>query len=188
MSEQDRPLTGGIYQVRFGPTVKGVSVVLGSAGFVAIAFLPGIPIVLQGVLLLLFGGGGLAFLFNMLSGRVALRVDQDGITLGGSPVWGYRRTTAFVPWSQITAVVLFEQWVPHGPAMPYIGLARREGSPGLAVIPGLGMTRVNAHLIPHVSPDIVAASRPVNGWRLDRGKLIESVTRNAPEVPVLDLG
>ncbi|GAA5071513.1 hypothetical protein [Nocardia iowensis] len=188
MSEQDRELIGGTYQARFGPTVKGVSVVLMSAGFVAIAFLPGIPIVLLGVLLLLFGGGGLAFLFTLLSGRVALRVDRDGITLGGFPIWGYRRTTAFVPWAQITAVVLFEQRVPDGPPMPYIGLARREGAPRLPVIPGLGMTRVNAHLIPHVPPDIVAASRPINGWGLDRAQLIESVTRNAPEVPVLDLG
>ncbi|WP_159311416.1 hypothetical protein, partial [Klebsiella pneumoniae] len=42
----------------------------------------------------------------MTSPLVAFRVDAEGITLGGNPVWRYQASTITVPWNEITGIVL----------------------------------------------------------------------------------
>ncbi|GAA5063677.1 hypothetical protein [Nocardia callitridis] len=177
-----------VYEARFGFTVRGVLVVVISVVFVVLGVVFDVPLFLQILLIVFFGGGGLVFLAQMLSRRVALRVDGTGITLGGSPLHAYRRTTAVVPWSDITAVVLFSQKVGYGNSLHYVGVRRREDAPDLPGLPGSGMRGANERLIPHVPQEVVAASRPINGWSLDRAQLKEVVAHHAPDVQVQDLG
>jgi len=67
-------------------------------------------------------------LVNGLSGRIALRADASGITLGGTPL-RYKSTTRFVPWSDIERIVVWPRWQPRGGPLVYIGLAGPADAP-----------------------------------------------------------
>ncbi|MFJ2259573.1 hypothetical protein ACIOKD_14760 [Streptomyces sp. NPDC087844] len=114
---------------------------------------------------------------------VAFRVDGEGVLLGGAPA-RYKAQTAFVPWEDITSVVLWQQRM-AGPSMTYVGVQRRAGAPPL---PGMnaglrpGQT---TKLAPHIEHDLFLASRPVNRWRLDPHGLQAAVDAFAPGTPVL---
>ncbi|WKX68735.1 hypothetical protein [Streptomyces sp. XD-27] len=126
--------------------------------------------------------------FQLLAGAgwkrlVAFRVDSAGILLGGAPA-RYEAQTAFVPWEDITSVVLWQQQM-AGPSMNYVGVHRRPGAPPL---PGMN-SRLGpdqtAELAPHVEHELFLASRPINLWRLDPERLQAAVDTFAPRVPVL---
>ncbi|MEU5703378.1 hypothetical protein [Streptomyces aurantiacus] len=127
-------------------------------------------------------------LLQLLSGAgrrrlVAFRVDAEGVLLGGAPA-RYKAQTAFVPWEDITSVVVWQQRM-AGPAMDYIGVQRRTGAPALpGMNAGLRPDRTAA-LAPHVEHDLFLASRPVNRWRLDPEGLQAAVEAFAPGVSVL---
>ncbi|GAA2082108.1 hypothetical protein GCM10009801_41600 [Streptomyces albiaxialis] len=113
---------------------------------------------------------------------VAFRVDGAGVLLGGAPA-RYEAQTAFVPWEDITSVVLW-QLATAGTPMTHVGVERRAGAPPL---PGqnshLGPERTAA-LAAHVEHELFLASRPVNLWRLDPRRLQDAVDAFAPHVPV----
>jgi hypothetical protein len=137
------------------------------------------------LVLALFGGAGVIMLVGMASRKVALRVDEKGVLLGGSPM-RYRATTAFVPWVEITTVVLWTQAVGFN-SLAYVGVERQ---PGLPPLPGPGNGRagraITGTLAGQVPHELVMASRGVNGWRLDREALAKAVAANAPGVPIHD--
>ncbi len=127
--------------------------------------------------------------FQLLSGAwtkrlVAFRVDERGVTLGGAPA-KYARQTAFVPWQDIEAVVLWQQHLTAGAStMDYVGLRRRAGAPPL---PGQNASldrQQTTRLAGHVDHEVFLASRHINLWSLDRGRLAEAVGAFAPGVPV----
>jgi hypothetical protein len=137
--------------------------------------------------LVFFGGGGLFMLSVAVSHRVALRVDGNGVTLGGVPP-RYRRGTSFVPWADVESVVLWQQALPRG-SMPYVGLVRRPGAPPLAGRAGQTSARLARALVPEwISADTLMASRAVNGWSLDPSRLTAAVRHFAPNVPVTSGG
>ncbi|MEY9968603.1 hypothetical protein ABIA33_006687 [Streptacidiphilus sp. MAP12-16] len=183
------------YEVRYGWNRKSVFVLLGSLAFLAAPLLFSqyssarvdgitVPMPVISVLSALLGlCGVVAGLATVLSRRLALRVDADGVTLGSLPL---RSATgeAFVPWEEITAV---ELWVQHAgrARMPYVGLHR---APGTATLPGAARSRVaqaaNTALTGQ-SAELLAASRPVNFWHLDRPGFLAAVQQNAPTTPVI---
>ncbi|MCT9007377.1 hypothetical protein [Streptomyces rhizosphaerihabitans] len=174
------------YEARFGWTARTVLMTLIGLAFFGCAFLPNAPL-LMAVSVGAFGLVGLlTFSVGALSRKVALRVDENGVTLGGSPLpVGYK--TDVVPWTDIISVVLWTQHVGRK-KMPYIGLQRKQGSPQLPGQPyGPHRQRMYETLIPHVSPEIVHASRPVNLWNLDRARLESAVETFAPQVEVVDI-
>jgi hypothetical protein len=120
-----------------------------------------------------------------LSHRVAFRVDAGGVTLGGTPP-RYRAGTRVVPWGDIERVVLWQQQLPYGRTMPWVGLVRRAGAPPLGGRGAQATGRAVAGVLtpPGVSADILAASRAVNGWTLDPGQLARAVGHFAPDVLV----
>lgn len=127
--------------------------------------------------------------FQLLSGAwtkrlVAFRVDEQGVTLGGAPA-KYTRQTAFVPWRDIQSVVLWQQHLVSGaPVMNCVGLRRRAGAPQLPG-PNSGLDRQQtARLAAHVDHEVFLASRHINLWSLDRGRLAEAVGVFAPGVLV----
>ncbi|MFE7776604.1 hypothetical protein ACFU5O_22505 [Streptomyces sp. NPDC057445] len=177
-----------VYEARYGWDLKTTGVVAVSALFTVALLLPtpeispyarvlGLP---------LFGVGGLLMTYIAMSRKVALRIDETGVLLGGTPV-RYRTTTAHVPWQDITAVVHWRQ--PRPADIPWVGVVRR---PGAAPLTGPGQGRraraTMQILVPHLPADVVLASRAVNGWRLDRARLAAAVAHFAPGTPVTDVG
>jgi hypothetical protein len=108
---------------------------------------------------LIFGVGGvaLAVLGLRATRLVALRVDESGLTLGGSPL-RYGSTTQVVPWSELRA----------------IRVSREKGAPGLFI--------VTADRKGKAEP----LAKTVKGWRLDVAKLGEALLSLAPAVRLAD--
>jgi hypothetical protein len=141
--------------------------------------MPLLPTILVG------GGGILIVLWGLIHRRVALRADTAGITLGGSPL-RYRATTTLIPWADIMNVILWEQVLPDGTLIPYVGLQRRP-----ATIPPTepAERRVQGEasgLLSDIPADVGTASRAVTGWQLDRSGLTRAIASFAPEVTVWD--
>ena len=121
-----------------------------------------------------------------LSRRVALAVTADGITLGQLPPWPASHT-ARVSWTDIEGVVLWQQgrwWR----AVRYVGVLRRPGAPplpGSARSPAL--RALNMAVVPANLPeDLVADSRPISFWRLDKARFTAAVQQFRPDLPVVD--
>ncbi|CAL9587437.1 hypothetical protein [Streptomyces sp. enrichment culture] len=171
-----------VYEARFGFDRRTCTVLLVCAAFCAGALLPGMPTAARIAVLALFGGGGLVLAVGPLTRKAALRVDETGVLLGGSPL-RYRATTAHVPWGHIEAVALWSQQLPAG-EMPYIGLVRHEGAPPLPGPRGRMAQAIGDALTP-VPFEVLMASRAVNGWRLDTARLTAAVTHFAPQVRIV---
>ncbi|MFI6785667.1 hypothetical protein [Micromonospora sp. NPDC050276] len=179
---------GEAYEERFCFTRRDLLLVPTSAVFVTVgvALLRDEP--LPGVVATGLGGAFLLLrLVSVLSGRVALRVDAAGVTLGQTPPWPSSHT-AVVPWSDIEAIVLWTQQAGLA-TVPYVGLQRR---PGLPPLPGSARSRrlwrLNKALVPHVPPAVIADSRPASFWRLHRSSLAAAVRHFAPAVEIVDAG
>ena len=179
------------YTVRFGWTRRDLLLIPACVVFVVVGVAgvaDGQP---TGYLACVIGGGYIVVsTVAMASRRVALAVTAEGITLGLVPPWPSGRT-AFVPWSDIEAVVLWRQhmlrmqWFRQ--SLGYVGVVRRAGAPPL---PGSAkssmLRRVNAAVVPwRLSEELVADSRPVSFWRLDEKKLAAAVAHFRPDVPVV---
>ncbi|MCH0563392.1 MULTISPECIES: hypothetical protein [unclassified Streptomyces] len=178
MTGDDSP----VYTARYGWDLRTTCVVALSLLFASVLLLPDTPLFARILGLPLFGGGGLFATYVAFSGKVAFRIDETGVLLGGSPA-RYGATTAHVPWDDITGFVLWRQAA--GPAsVRYAGVVRREGAPPL---PGDGprSRAVLERLVP-VSADVAVSSRAVTGWRLDKERLTGAVAHFAPGVPVHD--
>ncbi len=125
---------------------------------------------------------------QLLSGAVArrlvaFRVDDQGVTLGGAPA-KYARQTAFVPWGDIQAVLLWQQKTAGLSPMDYVGLRRRPGAPQLPGANSRLSREQTSRLAPHVDHDVFLASRHINLWKLDRRRLAEALGTFAPGVAV----
>ena len=175
--------TGEVYEVRYGPTLKNMALLIGSVLFTLGCLLLDMPLILRVLGVVLFGAGSLFFLAFMVVRRVAFRVDAEGITVSGNPL-RYRGTLLSVPWTEVEAVVLWKQRSAQN--LPYIGVKRYEGGSGREGA-GRGDRLVGA-VVPHVPADIVRSSRAVSGWNLDRDRLAAAVAHFAPDIEVVDLG
>lgn len=173
-----------VYEARYGWSGRTARIVVVGLVFAAAGF--ALPLALRIIDIVLFGGGALFFLAVICTRRVAFRVDASGVTLGGTPL-RYRSGTRMVPWHDIRKIVLWEQQLPYGNSMRYVGLERRKGAPPLAGRRSQRLSRSAARtLVPdHVSGDTLLASRAVNSWRLDTDRLAAAVAHFAPQVRVV---
>ena len=176
------------YVARFGWTAKDLVLVPFSllAIFVGrLMFVDGRTTV--GALSILLGAAYLILTVTAwVSRRVALAVTAEGITLGQIPPWPASHS-ALVPWSDIEEIVLWRQGS-GARAVRYIGIRRRADAPPM---PGSAKSRtlrkLNKQFVPaQLSESLVADSRPVNFWRLNKTRLRAAVDRFGPDVPVVD--
>lgn len=177
--ESDTAETGGTasYEVRHGVTVKSVLVLLVSAGIVVLFATTDTSLPIAIAVYLSFGVGGLLYLLDLLLRRVALRIDNRGITLGGP---FYRRATT-VPWADVAAVVLFRVKL-----VPYLGVELRYGA-----VPPRRRSVVSdlaSLLVRHIPSSAVENCVAVFGWSLDRDRLVAAVQSFAPSVEIVDAG
>lgn len=148
-------------------------------GFLFSAYLP-----VALVLLVLGAITALPAVVGLAVRRTAFRADYAGITLGGDlrDGWALRWDRAvFIPWADVEQIVIYPgPGLPAGSRAPHIGIQRRTDAPELSAgdrpAPGCPLPRVTT-----------AATRPLNGWRLDRDRLASVIAMVAPGVPVTDL-
>ncbi|MFF2847287.1 hypothetical protein ACFVT5_13220 [Streptomyces sp. NPDC058001] len=175
-----------VYEARFGWDRKTIVIVITCAVFALCLLVATAPLALRSAGLLLSAGGGLFMSYAAMSGKVAFRVDETGVLLGGNPA-RYQATTARIPWRDIEAVVCWRQHT--AASIPHVGLALRADA---APVPGATRSRIGRAtvraLVPHLPADVVAVSRPVSGWRLDRDRLAAAMAEFAPGVPMKDAG
>ncbi|MFC7241551.1 hypothetical protein ACFQO7_03560 [Catellatospora aurea] len=177
-----------VYEERYGPDPKTILVIAVCFLFTAAALLVPLDALTRILTLALFGVGGVVMLVGTFSRKVALRVDGNGITLGGSPL-RYAATTVHVPWAEVEAVVLWRQQLAQN--LPYLGVLRPHDAPPLHGTPTSPAGKLMAGFGYAVSgaPDLrlIATARAVNGWRLDLDRLTAAVRHHAPGVAVRDL-
>lgn len=171
------------YEVRYGPTAGNVAWLAGTLALTGACFLPGLPMAVRVIGIVLFGGGSVVLAVSMARRQVAFRVDSAGITVAGGPV-RYRAGLLYVPWEEVQAIVLWKQ---HTAANnPYVGIQRAGGSATERL--GGAQRRFVRAAVPHVPAEVVRFSRPIIGWRLDRDRLASAVAHFAPHVTIVDAG
>ncbi len=124
--------------------------------------------------ILMFAGGALRWTIAVVRQEIALRLDDDGITLGRLPFPPTRQVT--VPWVDLEAVVLYERYVDNFGYQPFLGLRLRDGADRPPGVPQPGSLRDRLNRRP------AEVSRPVKNWRLDLSRLVEAVRAYAPHV------
>ncbi|WP_280275118.1 hypothetical protein [Nocardia wallacei] len=137
----------------------------------------GTPALLRVPMFMLAAFATLTAAATMTSPLAALRVDAEGIMLGGNPVWRYQASTVIVPWSEITGIVLYTPRLrPRGTPSCIKVLHDRTPAPD----PGATMPPSEAARREWVT------SRRVTGWRLDRARFVTVLAWHAPHIPLAD--
>lgn len=175
-----------VYLAKYGWTPKSVLLVIVSAAFtVACFFMWAANPLIAGLGIALFGLGGVAYVVGLLRGKLALRVDAEGITVGRSPL--VRELPGrTVPWADVVSVVLFIQKA-SSTTVTYVGVQRREGFDHLPGSPGATALKMSKRLLPSIPVDVLATCVAVNGWRLDEESLAKTIELVTPSVPLLDV-
>ncbi|GGX63182.1 hypothetical protein GCM10010515_33560 [Streptomyces fructofermentans] len=187
--------------VRYGWTFKSALLVLFSGAATALMVHLGLSSLTRVACAVFFGACAVVLCAVSFSRRTALRVDGEGVTLGGHALFRYGSTLLFVPWSDIEALVRWEQVIRPGGMkvpgdfmlrvkQPYLGIKRRPELPPMpsAATPmGFANSAAVMATARHVPGHYAHTSRAVSGWRLDADKLTAALARFAPGVELKDL-
>jgi hypothetical protein len=161
-------LTFGPYEERYGFPPKQLGGLAICAAFTAAAIWLPMGTALRIATLVFFGGGMLVLIAVGLSRRVALRVDHQGIVLGGS-AFRYEATTRRFAWPAVSAVVLWRMNVSHGAKLSCFSVVPVGVDP--AAVESLALAQL-AH--------------PISGWKLDPERLTTALRVFAPNVAFVD--
>lgn len=165
-----------IYVARYQLTGRTAWAAAGAFGFALTGVLAPMPRPLALVDVLFFGLGCAGLLAAALSRRTALRADASGITLGGPPARFWAPRTALFPWADIACVHLLVLGAGTRFDLPCLGI---ELKPGAAAAPrGYRAGRLSRALL---GADIDAA-HAIQAWRLDVGRLQDTMAALAPNV------
>jgi hypothetical protein len=112
---------------------------------------------------------------------IAFRADYAGITVSvtrNGPA-AFRRSTAFIPWGEVDAIVLY----------PACG----RGRCGDALIQGIAVQGIAVQLRKGTTVagrDVIAPgmARTITGWKLDSARLTAVTAAVAPGIPVINTG
>jgi hypothetical protein len=139
---------------------------------------------------ILFGLLGLIVLAGVIAmaanRHVALRADEDGLTLVGSPLRSAMVTLHF-PWSSIEAIVLWGEELPEGKGtLSHIGVRLREGFPLTCHDPKAAFFwKMARDMAPEGAPPQLAnTSVNFTGWRWDPRRLDAAVAHYAPGITI----
>jgi hypothetical protein len=179
-----------VERYRWTPTLAlGVAVDLAFV-FMAVFFIA--PLFIRIPVMAVFGWFAVISVATALSRRIALRVDETGVTFGGGP-FRYGATTRSHPWRDIESIILWKRYLPFsigrwtpfsfGP-IEYIGLRRRPGAPRMtegararADWPGYMTT---------VKGIVAGAARNIVAFVLDKDRLGQAVVAFGPTVAIND--
>jgi hypothetical protein len=112
------------YEVRYGFPPSYARLLFVCAAFAVGSLFVALPPTLRAVELAFFGTGAVVLVVVGLrtTRLVALRADESGLTLGGTPN-NYRSTTRVVPWPEVRSVRLTRE--PDGARLPVLTAVRR---------------------------------------------------------------
>jgi hypothetical protein len=178
------------YDERYQWTATTSYLLLGCLAFIVPMVLLRPPLILEILVVGMFGWMAVYTVATVFSFRVAFRVDERGVTFGGGP-FRYRSSTRFFPWDDIEAIVLWKRYVPFmvgrwtlfkmGP-IRYIGLQRHAGARAIRR-GGRGLADRPAYLAP-VRGIAAGAAYNITTWVLDPDRLGEAVAVFAPTVRI----
>ena len=134
-------------------------------------------------------GGYGAFLSLIVpsSRKVALRIDANGITLGGSPM-RYKATTRVVQWCEVQRVFLWRR----RPGVRYLAVERPADAPPLSP-GGAGKADRPAFYLsrnPQVpTPTLkVGTTRGMQAFSVDDARLSNAIAHYAPTFSIVNFG
>jgi hypothetical protein len=179
------------YEARFGWNRRNTLLVAFGLGVLAAAVArqfganqyPLWSSVLLGLLAVIVLAGVTAIAANR---RVALRADETGLTLVGSPLRSAMVTLHF-PWPSIEAIVLWGEDLPEGKgSLSRIGVRLREGAPPACHDPKAAFFWKGARdMAPEgAPPQLVDASVLFGSWRWDPRRLDAAVAHYAPGLTI----
>lgn len=175
----------GCYEERYRLTGRAALGLAVSILLIGLSFMGHSPVIFLpiGIILAVLIAQG-AGVIDLARRKIALRVDDTGITLGAVPdkLTVRRGSALFIPWADVERIILFPVY-PHGSSgrapVQCIGVQRQAGAEpllwGNEQAPGCPVPRVAAW-----------ATRKITGWRLDRDRLAAVTAAAAPEVSILD--
>lgn len=178
------------YEARYGWTPTAGWTLAGGLAFVLTAALVPMPLIVRVITIAFFGWTSLTCIAAIVSRKVAFRVDQAGITFGGTP-FRYRSTTRIFPWADIEKIVIWRRTFPlvigrwtlfSLGSIRYVGVLRHSGAPPLS------RSRAGRLDWAAVGAPVhgIAGARAASVWLLDTHQLAAAVTACAPGVLVID--
>lgn len=172
------------YETRPGINRRSVFVVAVCVIFCLLTLTTPSSIVLEVLVLGLFGLGGLLYVvslaYAMATRQVALRIDATGVTMRPKPL---SSTIRFHLWQDIEALVIWEFR-----RNPHLGIVPRPGAAPLLDRPSGFLTRAStSYLASYLPHETVATSIPASTWTLRAEEIAEVTRRFAPDVQVVDL-
>jgi hypothetical protein len=178
------------YVERYRWTASMSLVVLICLAFIIPMVLTRPPLILEIPVVGMLGWGALYSVVVAVSRKVAFRVDERGVTLGGGP-FRYQSSCRFFAWDDIEAITVWQRYFPvvigrralftMGPVR-YVGLQRRPGA--RSITHGRhGLADRPAHAAP-AGTIAAGAARNITAWVLDRDRLTEVVAAWAPAVRI----
>jgi len=177
-----------VYEERYRWTQASVTALAVCSVFVLIAIAAlTMPLLLRVAVAAVFGCGAFLCVIVPASRRVALRIDANGITLGGNPL-RYQGTTRVVPWHEVQSVFLWRR----GPGVRYISVERTPDASPLSP-DGTGKAdRPALYLAPDPqvpSPTLrVGTTRGMQAFSIDDARLSDIIARYAPSTRIVNLG
>jgi hypothetical protein len=178
-----------IYEERYHWTRTSVFALAGCCGFVVLGIaVPQMPLYLRVALIAVFGYCAFVCGSVPASRHVALRVDADGLMLGGSGFWRYKATTRVVPWHEVERVFLWRRV----PGVRYLSVERPDDAPPLS--PGRGGKADRPALYPAPDPQVpspalkAGTTRGMQAFSVDDARLSDAIAHYAPSVSIVNLG
>jgi hypothetical protein len=179
------------YEERYRWTARTVAgAALGAACLVAAILVPVMSLLVRVPLAIAGTASAASCVAYCTSRKVAFRIDQKGVTLGGGPLW-YQAHTSFFPWEYVHAVVLWQRKVAPGVPVRYVSLQRQTELPSTPSDGPEAATRSTARLPDPRDPapeDLKAgATRGVQAFRVDDARLVAALATFAPAVQLIKL-
>jgi hypothetical protein len=176
-----------IYEERYHWTRTSISALTICCVLVLCGVVAPLPLLLRVAIIAACGYGALASVIVPASRKVALRIDANGITLGGGPM-RYKATTRVVQWHEVQRVFLWRR----GPGVRYLAVERPADAPPLSP-EGTGKADRPAFYLsrnPQVpTPTLkVGATRGMQAFSVDDARLSDAIAHYAPTVSVVNLG
>lgn len=176
-----------VYEERYHWTQTSALALAGCSVLVLIGVMAPGQLPLRVVLIALGGCGAFSSVIVPASRKVALRIDANGITLGGIPL-RYKATTRVIPWHEVQRVFLWRR----GPGVRYLGVERPYDAPPLSP-GGTGKADKPAlYLAPNPqvpSPTLKAGTtRGMQAFSVDDARLSDAIVHYAPSVDIVNLG
>lgn len=176
-----------IYEERYRWTRTSITALTVCCVLVLCGVVAPLPLALRVVIILACGYGAFLSVIVPSSRKVALRIDDDGITLGGSPM-RYKATSRVVQWHEVQRVFLWRR----GPGVRYLAVERPADAPPLSPR-GAGKADRPAFYLsrnPQVpTPTLkVGTTRGMQAFSVDDARLSNAIAHYAPTVSIVNLG